>query len=257
MSLRLRTAIRWFRSILPKSLGCLLGRRDLALPDDVERAELAFYISFLRPGMIAFDVGANVGFMTLLFSRLVGLRGKVHAFEAGSTAFGRLQTTCQTAGQSNVILNHLALAEREGIRKLYTYSGDHLSWSSLAARPLEKYGLKVTAEGIEDISTITVDAYCERNCISRIDLLKIDVEGAEYQVLIGARKMLQEKRIRCCIFEFGQTTFDMGNDPNQIEDFLKHLGYRIRNVVKGNPVFPGRSNAMTARYSMHVAMPNV
>ncbi|RCV66062.1 hypothetical protein C5S53_00475 [Methanophagales archaeon] len=74
-------------------------------------------------------------------------------------------------------------------------------------------------------------------------------------MLLGARHMLESQSIRCCVFEFGATTFDMGNDPNEIEAYLKQFGYRIRNVVKGNPIFPGRSSAAEARFSVHVAIP--
>ena len=72
----------------------------------------------------------------------------------------------------------------------------------------------------------------------------------------GARGMLQSKRIRCLTFEFGQTTFDMGNSPEKIEDFLKEMDYKIYNIVKGDPIFPGRESVETAKYSMHAATPN-
>jgi hypothetical protein len=47
----------------------------------------------------------------------------------------------------------------------------------------------------------------------------------------------------------------MGNNPAEIEAFLKDFGYKIRNVVAGDPVFPGREGVETAKYSMHVAVP--
>lgn len=232
-----------------------LLRASSAWPLEVERAEWTFYIKYLREDMVAFDVGAYVGELTLLFSRFVGQRGQVHAFEASSKAFKHLEAVCEFAGRSNVILNHLALAEKEGVVKLHVYDNEHLSWNSLADRPFQKYGIHVKPVGTEEVLATTIDAYCEKNGIPRIDLLKIDVEGAEYQVLQGARRMLEGKRILCCVFEFGQTTFDMGNDPNEIETYLKQFGYHIRNVVKGNPIFPGRSSAETARFSMHIARP--
>jgi hypothetical protein len=74
-------------------------------------------------------------------------------------------------------------------------------------------------------------------------------------VLLGAERALRAKRVRCLTFEFGQTTFDMGNSPDQIEAFLKGVGYDVRNLVAGDPVFPGREGAKTACYSMHVATP--
>ena len=81
------------------------------------------------------------------------------------------------------------------------------------------------------------------------------MEGAEYQVLCGAKTMLQARRIRCCVFEFGQTTFDMGNEPAALEQYLESVGYTVRNVIADAPCFPGRAGADTACFSMHVAMP--
>jgi len=69
--------------------------------------------------------------------------------------------------------------------------------------------------------------------------------------------MLKSKRIRCLTFEFGQTTFDMGNSPEEIEAFLKEMDYKIRNIVKGESIFPGRESVEAAQYSMHVAAPDL
>lgn len=221
---------------------------------EVERAERIFYLEYLRDGMTVFDVGANVGELTLLFSRFIG-EGQVHAFEAGTRAFEHLNTICRAATRRNVTLNHLALADREGIARLHVYPDEYLSWSSQAKRPLEDYGINVKPTGLEETRATTVDLYCERNQITEIDLLKVDVEGAEFQVLLGAQRMLRAKRVRCVSFEFGQTTFEMGNNPDDIEKFFRDIGYTLRNIIKTDPVFPGRSGVRNASYSMHVAMP--
>ena len=226
-----------------------------ARPLEVERAEWTFYIKYLQEGMVVFDVGAYTGQLTLLFSKFVGAAGQIHAFEASNVAFNRLKSICELAGCKNATLNHMAVAEKEGMVRLHVYDNEHLSWSSLTDRPLQKYGVSAKSVGVEEVMATTIDAYCEKNRISCIDLLKIDVEGAEYQVLLGARHMLEDKRILCCVFEFGQATFDMGNEPNEIEAYLRCLGYQIRNIVKGDPVFPRGSSPETACFSMHVASP--
>jgi len=223
---------------------------------EVERAERIFYLNYLREGMTIFDVGANVGEMSLIFSFFVG-NGKVHAFEAGSSAFERLKVICAAAGKQNVVLNHLALSDIKGFIRLNIYEDALLSFNSQAVRPLKNYGIDAEPIAVEETSATTVDDYCETNKIEHIDLLKIDVEGAELQVMRGARKMLESKRVACLTFEFGQTTFDMGNKVEEIEGFLTKMDYKIRNLVKGDPVFPGRQSVETARYSMHVATPNL
>lgn len=222
---------------------------------EVERAERLYYLQYLREGMTVFDVGANIGELTLMFSRFVGDSGSIHSFEPSSVAFEKLALICNAASLRNVQLNQLALAEREGNVTLHSYGDDYLSWTSQALRPLESYGIDVRAVSNEEAPATTIDLYCERNSIASIDLLKVDVEGAEFQVLLGARRMLDARLVRCIAFEFGQTTFDMNNDPDDIERYLKDLGYALRNLVASDPVFPGRESAQTACFSMHLATP--
>lgn len=234
----------------------ILARRPASASEaEVERAELKFYLEYLREGMTVFDVGANVGEVALVFSKFVGSNGRVHAFEASRAAHERLQTVCRATGRGNVVLNHLAVTDKEGMVSLHVYDERHLGWSSLADRPLDRYGIHVRPVAVEEVPAVSLDAYCEREGVEQIDLLKIDVEGAEYQVLLGARRLLASRAIRCVTFEFGQTTFDMGNNPDEIESYLKEKGYTVRNIVGGDPVFPGRAGAESARYSMHWARP--
>ncbi len=226
-----------------------------AKPDEVERAEQTFYISYLRSGMVAFDVGANIGELSLLFSRFVGMSGKVHAFEPCMRTFDRLRSVIEASGRGNIVLNHVALADCEGMLQLKVYDDQYSGWNTLANRPLKNYNIDVKPISIEAVQAMTIDTYCKQHAISYIDLLKIDVEGAEYQVLLGAEGMLCHKAIGCCIFEFGQTTFDMGNHPSAIRKLLVKYGYRLRNVVESDPLFPGGSKAATAQFSMLVATP--
>jgi FkbM family methyltransferase len=231
------------------------GPHSPASHAEVERSEWAFYLSYLREGMCAFDVGAHIGEVTLFFSRFVRETGSVHAFEPNKASFEYLSAACRGSARSNIVLTHAAVAETEREVELNVYDTEYASWSSLAERPLHEYGIFVKPIGKQKIPATTLDAYCEKHGIPYIDLLKIDVEGAEYQVLLGARRLLQEKRIRCCIFEFGRTTFEMGNRPEDFESYLTELGYKLRNVVAGDPTFPGRASAEAACFSMQVAVP--
>lgn len=233
------------------------GSKKPTPPVDVERAKQIFYIKYLREGMIVFDVGAHVGELSLLFSHFMGPTGKVYYFEASRSVFEKLTKVCQLVGRPQIKLNHKAITGKVGIVKLYVYDEEHSTWSSLADRSLKKYGIDVKPTHIEEVGAVTIYGYCNKSKISRIDLLKIDVKGAEYQVLLGARQMLKSQSIRCCVFEFGATSYYMGNEPGEIEFYLTQFGYRIRNLVKGDPVFPGRSSGDEVRFSVHVARPGL
>ena len=223
---------------------------------EVNKAEKLFYSEYVAKGMTVFDVGANIGKLTTYFAHLVGENGIVHAFEPTAATYDLLTRRGNSQELKNVTMNHCALSDKVGVAKIHVYDADHSTLNSFANRPLKKYGLDVKSSSVEVVCTKTIDAYCQEHGIERIDLLKIDVEGAELQVLQGAQAMMQEKRIACCVFEFGQTIFDMGITPQEIKDFLNENDYRLRNLIEGDPIFPGGEDVSTAQFSMHVAEPN-
>jgi FkbM family methyltransferase len=232
----------------------LRNRRRTATFQDVERAEYEFYVGYVQPGMTVFDVGANVGELTLLFSRLCGDAGTVHAFEPGPVA-DRLERVCTVAGPTNIIVNRLAVGDRSTTVALRIYDEEHHSWNTLADRPVRPGGVDVTPIATVDVRAVTLDDYCAERDVHRVDLLKIDVEGSEYQVLRGSERLLSEQRVGCCVFEYGGTTEDMGVDPVAIEQLLSAHRYELRNVVGRDPIFPTDPESGAALFSMHVAWP--
>lgn len=231
------------------------GYRSFSSPSEVERTELKYYLDVIEAGMTVFDVGAHVGATTLLYSKLVGENGIVHAFEPTPEAFSSLREACSASGRQNIILNNVCVSDVTGLVDFNVYEESHRSWSSMADRPLLRYGIEVRPPERRRVPSITIDQYCNERSIPRCDLMKIDVEGAELQVLRGASEMLRSRRIERCIFEFGQTTFDMGNDPKDIRSFLTDHGYAIKNIVAADPLFPGGRDAQSAAFSMHLAYP--
>jgi FkbM family methyltransferase len=217
------------------------------------KTELLFYVNYIQKDMVVFDVGANCGDMTVLFSNLVGKGGKVHAFEPSETTYQKLLKVIHAMNKDNVILNNLAVTDHKGSALFYMYDEKYSTWNTLAQRPLESYGIDIHPRETREVKTTTIDDYCSENNISHIDLLKIDVEGAEYQVMLGAEQMFSRHAVGCCVFEYGATTFDMGNNPGQIECFLAESGYGIHNIIPWAPVFPGRSSAREAHFSIHIA----
>jgi FkbM family methyltransferase len=244
-----------FRQKLKNLYRRVSGKTLSSSYESIVRAEIKFYADYVKAGMTIFDVGANIGELTLLFSSLVDKTGKVYSFEASSTVFCRLKALCEASGRKNIYPNHAAVSDSESHLTLNVYEEQYSAWNTLADRPLEKYGINIKPIGSEVVPGINLDSFCSKNKIDSIDLLKIDVEGAEFQVLSGAKKLLQEKRIKCCIFEFGGTTFDMGNHPTQIENYLQECNYRIKNLMPREPPFPGGNSALDAQFSMHIVTP--
>lgn len=188
-----------------------------------------------REPLCVFDVGANKGqFVSLMTSLLAGMPHRVHSFEPGNTTFRALQA--QHADSPNVILNNVALGATTGNQTLYS-DKDASELASLYKRRLDHFG--VTLERGEQVWIETVDDYCERKGVSRIDLLKLDVEGHELAVLQGAAGMLSGRRVSMVSFEFGGTQIDSRTFFQDIYYFCRENGLdRIFRIAPSGCLVP-------------------
>jgi len=163
-----------------------------------ETAETRLMHRIISVGDTAFDIGANVGWYTTLFARLVGETGRVYAFEPTPRAFGSLRrTVVKNNCLSNVkLFNNLCGGDEEqGI--IYEFPSLHPGLSS--SRPIGNF------EKIEHrIDKLAIDRVASDEEVGSIDMLKVDVEGAELEVLDGARKALGSGLIKTILIEVNQ-----------------------------------------------------
>jgi len=145
-----------------------------------ERKERALIERVVTPGMIALDVGANIGLHTLGLAERVGPGGRVHAIEPDPDNFRLLVHGVKHARVENVRLHQLAASDRKGTLTLYVSAanrGDHR-----------------TAPAAEERRSFTLSAVSLDELLAgepRVDFVKIDVQGAEVQVLRGLRETLR------------------------------------------------------------------
>lgn len=221
----------------------------------VEKNERIFYIQNIQRGDIIFDVGANIGELTLLFSRFTGPKGQVHSFEPTPKTFEKLLNLIKFANKKNVIVNNIAVSRSQGNATLNVYDDEFASWNTFVDRPLKDYGIHINAPSLVEVKTINIDQYCLQNSIERIDLLKIDVEGAELSVLQGAERMFREKKVKCCVFEFGQTIFEMGITISDLKLFFNKNNYSVSNVSRIQNIYPVDPKSKMACFSVLKAKP--
>ncbi len=142
-------------------------------------SEAAFFRSVVKPGMVAADVGANLGLHTLTLAQLVGSTGRVHAVEPEPRNFRALQRALEASGHDYVRLHRAAAGAEPGKGKLYVSQsnrGDHRGTPGLSNRE------QITVE------QIALDHHLGER--TRLDFVKLDVQGAEGAVLIGMQKLL-------------------------------------------------------------------
>jgi FkbM family methyltransferase len=148
-----------------------------------ESREQEWFRQRLRQGMTVIDMGANVGFYTMLFAEIVGERGKVHAFEPDPFCHRILSDRIRKLTVQNVRLEAAALGSIDGD---VTF---HCSRRDRAENRVHPFDRAVAVD-IVRVPQIRFDDYCRRHGIEEIDAVKMDVEGAEVSVLEGMRERL-------------------------------------------------------------------
>lgn len=172
----------------------------------------------LYEGEVFVDIGANVGAYSLVASRLVGKSGKVIAFEPASKTFLRHTKNIIMNGLTNIILERKAVLDKNTQIDIYISTRHNMGMSSIFHHASES---GVT----EKVETISLDEYAEKKNISKISLVKIDIEGSEMLALRGMRKIIEQFRPRILIELKEETLSGSDYQVNDIIEFLIHAGY--------------------------------
>lgn len=137
---------------------------------------------------LVFDVGANSG-QTIRALRRRFREPVIHAFEPSPAAFGELEANCGRLPR--VHLNNVGLGRASGVRPFHQMASTPMSSFLPPGRDLRGNTPQVLPARLA-----TVDEYCERNGIAAVEILKTDTQGYDFEVLQGARGMLDARRVR-------------------------------------------------------------
>lgn len=138
-----------------------------------------FFINFLQEGDVFLDVGAHVGYYTMLASALIGESGKVHSFEPTPRTFKSLQQNASV--KKNITVNNNAVLDGEKEITFFDYGPKFSAFNSFHKRTNDDIYFKDQAEKIT-VQTVSLDSYCQKNEIHPT-VIKIDAEGAEHLIL--------------------------------------------------------------------------
>jgi FkbM family methyltransferase len=178
--------------------------------------------------MTVVDVGANVGYYTLQAAALVGPTGRVLAAEPNPSMVRQLESNLALNGINNVTVADIALSDQDGTADFYFPETGCEAYGSLRPNSLFR------AASHSPVRTETLGTCLERLAFSSVDLIKLDVEGAELSVLRGAERVLATMK-PVLIFEaaelfsqaFGHTVFDTLS-------YLNGFGYTLTELEYGN-----------------------
>lgn len=196
---------------------------------------------FLATGDVFIDVGANLGIYALAASRLVGPTGSVLAIEPASETFARLERNIERNDAAHVTPLHLAIADHHGTLDLNM----HIDDSRISLR---LPGADSAGRDSERVAVRTLDAVLSANHIDHVDVIKIDVEGAEELVFRGAIESIRRWHPTILFEVNGPAATAMGLDTNYPFTCLREHGYVISTMSPDGTLQPVLTSPPVANY---------
>ncbi|VXD18746.1 hypothetical protein PL8927_610008 [Planktothrix serta PCC 8927] len=197
-----------------------------ANPEMVASGEIEIIHRYISDHQVIFDVGAYIGDWTKEVVKTAS-NLEIHLFEPNPIAYHKLLQNLHqfSSPDTQLVPQNMGVGCQEGVQTFYRY-GSLPVLSTLYRRvAVEQEGLQ-TPEAFT-ILTTTLDQYCQRQAIERINYLKIDVEGGELDVLLGAEVLLKANRIDYIQFEYGGTYIDANITLKQVFEYLQQFRYSI------------------------------
>lgn len=166
--------------------------QELILSGKWEEYETSLFKQNIKKGDVILDIGAHIGYYTLIAADIVGDKGKVYAFEPDPRNFTLLERNIQENGYKNVVLINKAVADRTGNLRLFLNTentGDHRIYKVSDKRRSIK------------IQSITLDDFFkDKN--KKVDMIKMDIQGSEVRAFKGALKLIKQNQNIKILTEF-------------------------------------------------------
>ncbi len=202
-------------------------------PDIDTNGESKFLDRFLNSfdkGITVFDVGANIGHYSEIIVNSCAYRSlnyEIHLFEPTKSCFTEL--TNKFGQNPRLVLNNFGVSDSEGSTTIF-YDTEKSGFASLYQRNLKHENISMDQQ--EEIVIKRLDAYIEENKITKIDLLKIDIEGHELFAFKGLGKYLNSDFISAIQFEYGGANLDSHTSLKDLYTLLQPAGFDIYKIMK-------------------------
>ncbi len=170
---------------------------------------------YINSGDIVYDIGAHVGYYSLIASKKVGNDGYIYAFEPLPRNLSFLYRHCSFNDVKNIKVMEAAVSFQEGIRR-FAESKDDTAMGHLSN------------EGEIEVKSIVIDKLIEKKEIKPANVMKIDVEGMEYWVLKGAENLIKTHKPTIFLATHGTENYQ------RCQELLKELGYELTEISNGN-----------------------
>ena len=189
-----------------------------------EKNVTALIRQICQKGDVVFDVGANIGYYTLITADLVGQEGMVYAFEPCPRNIRILESNVRQNHFGNISVETTALGERS--ETMHMYFPDDVQFGAGGFFKDRRYLVR------QKVQVTTLDDFIKQRDITRIDFLKMDIEGGEVFALRGMKETLKHKIITNAFIDIHNTILShSGYKPQDIKKCLVDYGYTLHRVV--------------------------
>jgi FkbM family methyltransferase len=205
----------------------ILNKQDVAVSGAIafglfERTELEHFRKIIKPGMTVIDIGANIGLYTVIAAKLVGPEGKVFAYEPEDDNYEILKKNIEINKLSNVIPLKTALAEKVGAADLYL---------DLNNRGHHSFANSGKAEKVIRVETDTLDHSLGKYHISNVNVIKMDIEGAEGLAFQGMSMTIAQSPDLMILTEFYPEIINkVGSIPSSFIMSLINTGFSLFSI---------------------------
>jgi len=193
-----------------------------------ERQQTRLFKGILGPGMVVLDIGANIGYYSLIAARIVGPAGTVYAFEPEPRNHELLVKNINLNGYSNVTPIQKAVSNKHGKVRLF------IDRVNLGAHSFSRDNNEKNAGSIEVEATTVDDFLGGLSQDNEVDLIRMDVEGAEGLVIEGANHTLRNSNVKLMMEFSPRQLRNVGTDPQRLLRDLRDQGFRPRVVDEFN-----------------------
>lgn len=191
----------------------------------------------LKKDMVVLDVGANIGEITLVAANIVGEKGRVVSFEPVSTVTDRLCEHIASNKLEQVTVKRIGLGKKNQSQvPIYNSCGQVINEENVGLSSL--YGDASVDRPVEFISVETLDESIKPMQLSRVDLIKIDIEGGEYDCLLGAENTLKQFQPMLIVEVQEFSAYKAGWKPEDLFEYLKKFGYEFFVIGKNGSLNP-------------------
>ncbi|CAN5506995.1 hypothetical protein BH10BAC1_BH10BAC1_07680 [soil metagenome] len=187
----------------------------------------------IQKGMTVLDIGANMGDTALHLSKLVGETGVIIAFEPDEINFKRLTQNLILNKSQNIKLHKIGLGHENTTLKLYRVNTGNQGMNRILNSPSDYPYTEVIIQKTDD--------FISQNKIENVDVIKIDVEGFEFNILKGAKRLLEKFHPKLIIELDDNNLKENGSSAKELINFLENLNYIVLNADSNVAILPNFS----------------